>query len=494
MANRRTHRIVIAAGLTVAAAGLTLAGSGAASVAVPAATSLTVVVGWGQNTHAELGAGYSSRPETVTGVVGLPAVIKQISLGDGTGYALTPTGLVYAWGGNVYGQLGVGYHSKHSTVALLVPGLSGVKQIAAGGTHVMALLANGDVEVWGSNLYGELGNGTTTKGKEVPGMSVAVPQLVPGLHHVVEVAAGGPENAARLSNGTVMAWGENRAGQLADGTFTEKTVPTLSKLAGVTRVAIGGFNISGGHMLALEKDGTVMAAGRNDHGQLGDGGTVKSAIPVKVLGLAAATAVSVDVSHSMALTKGGVLYTWGSNAYGQLGYPSPERCGEDPCSILPRRVPIAGVSAISSGFRYSLALKGRVVYGWGWNTLSELGDGTNIQKDSPIRVLNLTGARKISAGKYHAAALIDQAAPLPRLQASASNGTVTLTWRPGPTETNAWRVMWREATSPLSPWGPGVVVPASASGYTVTGLTPGVPYEIAVNNQGAEHRTVDITP
>ncbi len=494
MPNRRTYRIVIAAGLIAATAGATLAGSGATSIAAPAASSLTVVVGWGQNSHAELGPGYSSRPEPVTGVVGLPAEIKQMAVGDGTGYALTPTGFVYAWGGNVYGQLGVGYHSKHSTVAVRVPGLSGVRQIAAGGTHVMALLTNGDVKVWGSNLYGELGNGTTTKGQEVPGMSVAVPQLVPGLHHVVEVAAGGPDDAARLSNGTVMAWGENRGGQLADGTFTEKTVPTLAKLSAVKRVAIGGFNISGGHMLALLKDGTVMASGRNDHGQLGDGATIKSAIPVKVIGLSEATAVSVDVSHSMALKKGGVLYTWGSNAYGQLGYPSPDRCGENPCSVLPRRVPITGVSAISAGFRYSLALKGRVVYGWGWNTLSELGDGTDIQKDTPTKVLNLQGARKISAGKYHAAAVIDQPSPLPRLEASASNGTVALSWRPGPTETNDWRVMWREATSPLSPWGPGVVVPASATGYTVTGLTPGVRYEIAVNNQGSEHRTVDITP
>jgi alpha-tubulin suppressor-like RCC1 family protein len=452
------------------------------------------VVAWGQNSHAELGAGYTSRPELLTGVVGLPADIKQIVLGAGTGYALTTTGLVYAWGGNVYGQLGLGYRNKHSTVAVLIPSLSRVRQVASGGTHAMALLANGEVEVWGSNLYGELGNGTTTKGREVPGMSVSVPQLVPGLRHVMEVAAGGPDDAARLSNGTVVAWGENKGGQLGDGTFTEKTVPTLTEFSGVTRIAIGAFNINGGHMLALHKDGTLTAAGRNDHGQLGDGTTVSSASPVKVMGLTGVTAMSAEVEHSLALTKGGVLYSWGSNAYGELGYTSPDQCAAHPCSLLPRRVPLPRVRAIAVGLRYSLAVKGGAVYGWGWNTHGELGDGTDIQKDSPTRVLGLQGVHKIAAGGYHAAAVIDRPAPLPRLEATASNGTVTLLWRPEPNETSGWRVMWRPATSPLSAWGPAVVLPASARGYTITGLTPGKPYEIAVNNQGSEHRTVDITP
>jgi alpha-tubulin suppressor-like RCC1 family protein len=491
---RGKQLIAITATLLTVAGGLGLVGYVSASVHSRRAISLRALVAWGENSHAELGAGYTSRPEPVTGVVGLPADVKRIALGDGTGYALTSTGILYSWGGNQYGQLGVGYRSGHSAAAVRITSLSGVKQVAAGGTHAMALLANGDVEVWGSNLYGELGNGTTTEGHEIPGMSVSVPQLVPGLHHVVEIAAGGPDDVARLSNGAVMAWGENRGGQLGDGTLKEKTVPTLTKFTGVRRLAIGGFNINGGHMLALLKDRTLSAAGSNDQGQLGDGTTVSSPVPVKVRGLTGVTAVSADVSHSLALTEGGVLYAWGSNTYGQLGVASPEKCEARPCSLLPIHVPIGRVSAIAAGFRYSLAITGGTVYGWGWNTQWELGDGTDIQKGSPTRVVGVKGVLQIAAGKYHAAAVINGPAPLPRLEATASNGTVTLLWRPGPTETNDWRIKWRAMTHPASTWKPPVVLPASAREYTISGLTIGQPYEFTVNNQGGMAREVDLTP
>jgi alpha-tubulin suppressor-like RCC1 family protein len=131
---------------------------------------------------------------------------------------------------------------------------------------------------WGYNGDGELGNGTA--------IDSHVPVAVNGLGGVVAIAGGYFHSLALRSDGTVMAWGSNSSGQLGNGNTTNSSAPVAvtalngAALSGVTAIAAGSE-----HTLALMSYGTVMAWGRNDQGQLGNGTTTNSSAPAAVIGL-----------------------------------------------------------------------------------------------------------------------------------------------------------------------------------------------------------------
>jgi alpha-tubulin suppressor-like RCC1 family protein len=464
---------------------------------VPADSSYALDAGgWGVNRVGELGGGYEGNIGRTPGpvsVVGLHE-IKQVAASYFFSLALLNDGTVRAWGGNIFGELGNGSHQNSST-PLPVKGLSGVTAIAAGGAHDMALLSNGTVMTWGANTYGTLGNGTTGGGHEGP-FGSTVPIQVPGLSGVVAIAAGGANDAALLKNGTVATWGENKDGQLGDGTMVEKSRPTLVRgLSGVKQIAVGGVSSFGGHMLALLNSGTVMAWGENLAGQLGDGSrSASSSVPVAVKGLGGVAAVSADVSHSLALISGGTLRSWGSNANGQLGAGSREVCPsfatKAPCSRVPLSVPgLTSVLAISAGLRFSLALSVGKVLAWGWNEFGQLGDHSRVDRSVPTPVSELGEVSAISAGEFHSLALLRGSAPPPEVEIAPGAGSLTINWRSSATR-SGWLVDWRKPTSPFRK---AVSLPASARSYTITGLSS-VPYEVRVRNGEFGWRVIVGTP
>jgi alpha-tubulin suppressor-like RCC1 family protein len=302
--------------------------------------------------------------------------VTAIAAGADHSFALLSTGTVVAWG------TGLGNGTTETSdvpVAVCAVGetapcanhLGGVTAIAGGEIHSLALLSSGTVVAWGGNSEGQLGNGNTTNS--------TVPVEVKGLSGVVAVSAGGEHSLALLSNGTVMAWGSNGFGQLGDGGEAKSDVPVAvcaagekapcaKKLEGVRAVSAGRF-----HALALLSNGTVMAWGNNGVGQLGDGshtgpescGTppvqpcAKS--PVKVSGLSSVGAIAAGGQHSMALLASGSVLAWGDNELGQLGVGSrtgPEPCGPfaTPCSTTPVAVLTHGAEVgIAAGGQHSLA-------------------------------------------------------------------------------------------------------------------------------------------
>jgi alpha-tubulin suppressor-like RCC1 family protein len=299
-----------------------------------------------------------------------------------------------AWGQNLYRQLGNGSVEGSIDVPVPVTGLKFVTAVAGGGHHSLALLANGTVQGWGYNEFGQVGDGTTfTRSTPVP---------VQGLGGAKAIAAGADHSLALLSNGTVMAWGENEFGQLGTGGTAGSEVPVAVKgLSGVRAIAAGG-----NHSLALLTNGTVMAWGEGEEGLLGNGGTKGSAVPVAVKGLTGVSSIAAGTTFNLAvLSKGGTVEAWGSNVSGQLGNSSVE----EGFSAVPVPVEgLSGVAAVATGAQHALAvLTGGTVMAWGEDNFGQLGNGTIKPKEAkPTEVTGLSGVSAISAGEQHSVALL----------------------------------------------------------------------------------------
>jgi alpha-tubulin suppressor-like RCC1 family protein len=391
---RRVFRLLLPS-LAVALFVNVLPGVAQAAVAAPQGS----VMAWGYNGGGELGDGTTISRTSPVAVSGLSSGVVAVAGGRLHSLALKSDGSVWAWGYNLQGQLGDGT-TINRTSPVAVSGLSsGVVAVAGGsGDHSLALKADGSVWSWGYNSQGQLGDGTT--------INRTSPVAVSGLSSgVVAVAGGGYHSLALKADGSVWAWGDNFSGQLGDGTGLNRTSPVaVSGLSsGVVAVAGGGV-----HSLALKSDGSVVAWGFNAQGELGDGTTTNRFSPVAVSGLSSGVvAVAGGGSHSLALKADGFVWSWGYNAEGELGDGT----------TINRTSPVAvsglssGVVAVAGGGSHSLALKADgSVWAWGDNSFGQLGDGTTINRTSPVAVSGLSGVLAVAGGGGHSLAAVTPAA------------------------------------------------------------------------------------
>lgn len=264
------------------------------------------VMAWGDNTSGQLGDGTTTMRTTPVPVSGLANIIA-IAASGGDSFALLSDGTLMAWGANDTGQLGDGTFTARAIPAP-VSGLGNVLAIATAGADTFALLSDGTVMGWGYNGFGEVGDGTDRN-------FVLRPSPVVGLVNVTAIASQGDHALALLADGTVMAWGTNEYGELGDGTTKRRTTPVLvSGLANVVAIACGGELGTGNasSSLALLADGTVMAWGQNRFGQLGDGTATEMRItPGPVSGIANVTAIAAGDRYSLALLSDGTVMAWG---------------------------------------------------------------------------------------------------------------------------------------------------------------------------------------
>jgi alpha-tubulin suppressor-like RCC1 family protein len=351
-------------------------------------------VAWGLNQDGRLGDGTTIERHTPVSIPS-PSGIKAVAAGAGHSLALKDDGTVWASGLNSHGQLGDGTTTNRVT-PVQVQNLSGVTAIAGGENHSLALKSDGTVWAWGENGIGELGDGTITE-RHTP-----VQVGVPPLSKVVAIAAGQGHNLALKDDGTVWAWGLNFSGQLGDGTTTDRHTPVqVQNLSGVTAIA-GGDN----HSLAVKSDSTVWAWGQNNNGQLGDGTTTERHTPVQVQNLSGVKAIAAGAGYSLALKDDGTVWAWGANGVGQLGVgtantvpnPTPVQVGQAP--------PLSGVTAIAAHSGHSLTLRSDgLVQAWGWNIDGQLGDGTTTDRPFPVQVEHLGGTTAIAVGTRHSLAI-----------------------------------------------------------------------------------------
>ncbi|MBD0378572.1 RCC1 domain-containing protein [Paenibacillus sedimenti] len=220
------------------------------------------------------------------------------------------------------------------------------------------------------------------------------------ISSVRNVATGSGSHLSLKTDGTVWAWGGNYYGQLGLGNIA--SVPAPTSISSIGKAWAVTTSDSAYYSLILKNDGTVWATGNNYKGHLGDGTTTGRNIPVKVLGLDSIVAISARGDHALALKSDGTVWTWGSNVHGAgLGD------GTNTQSATPVKVAnLNSVVAIDAGGAHNLALKSDgTVWAWGYNGHGQLGDGTYTHRSTPIQVPGLSSVKNIAAGKYHSFAL-----------------------------------------------------------------------------------------
>jgi alpha-tubulin suppressor-like RCC1 family protein len=224
---------------------------------------------------------------------------------DGHSLALDTEGTVWAWGANSRGQLGDGTtlatRMREPVVRVLMEGgeapLGNIVAIAADNLHSMALDAEGNVWVWGSNIHGQLGiPGTEMNMSSFP-VRVQFPELEEGAPVKIQAIATGQFHLLALDNGgNLWAWGHNSRGQLGDGTMaleltgTENDNPTPQLVHGPGGEGLLGQGlevvaVAGGlrSSYVVDASGNAWSWGINVFGQLGDGTQVDRAFPGPIL-------------------------------------------------------------------------------------------------------------------------------------------------------------------------------------------------------------------
>lgn len=371
------------------------------------------VVAWGDNESGQLGDESFALSDVPVAVKGLSGV-SAVAAGANFSLALLSNGTVEAWGEGEHGELGDGV-DKESDVPVAVKGLTGVKAIAAGGEQALALLSNGTVEAWGNNEFGQLGTASTK--------SSDVPVAVHSLSSVIAVAAGASFSLALLKGGTVEAWGEDNSDQLGDSTlFDEEEAPEFSDvpvavtgLSGVSAISAGAT-----HSLARLSNGTVEAWGGNADGELGIGSSGGPMQPTLISGLSGVSAVAAGAHHSMALLSSGAVMTWGQDEWGQLGDGAVGSPSDAPVAVSG----LAEVTAISAGGAHDLALGAPIAAVTGIAPSSGSSAGGTVVK---LTGLNFTGATAVKFGSVAAASFDVESATSMTAVAPAGSGVVAIT-------------------------------------------------------------------
>ncbi|MER5707153.1 hypothetical protein [Streptomyces sp. NPDC002122] len=334
-----------------------------------------------------------------------------------------PPGTALAWGTNASGQLGDGNTAGYSTVpgracgnATCTTPLGKVVQVAAGNGHSIALLEDGSVVGWGANLSGQLGDGTNID-RTTPVRTCAVGETAPCtsfLKGVVSVAAGVLHSLALLTDGTVVAWGNNANGQLGEGSVVNhrtspvrvcavgSVAPCTSYLTNITSIAAGYQ-----HSLALRADGGVRSWGINDQGQLGDGTVIARSAPVSIVGLSNVVSVAGGVFHSVVARSDGSVRAWGIGPQLGDGVGTQQTSPVPVCAVAqtaPCAAFLSGVKSVAAGAYHTLAARGDgTAVAWGNNFYGQLGIGHNLDRSVPNQVCAPGGCAGVLTGVAHVA-------------------------------------------------------------------------------------------
>jgi alpha-tubulin suppressor-like RCC1 family protein len=337
-------------------------------------TSDAALFCWGNNANGQVGDG-TQGPRPSPARVATQVGLRQAVTGLRHSCAIGPDARAWCWGQNIFGQLGDNTEDDHFIPAL-VGSTVGFRQLAAGFSYSCGLSLTGIAYCWGLNSGGTLG---------VPAATTQALQPIPvGTDLSFSVIAGGSYHVCALAAGKAYCWGRGSNGETGTGGDLATPPPDLFS---PTMVA-GGFTFdtlvsAASHSCALTAGGAAYCWGLNDEGQLGNGSRQSSATPAAVSGGLTFARLAVGTAHSCGLTADGTMYCWGYNNYGALGL------GGDP--DIRKLAP----TAVSTTLRFrqlatyqhtcGVALNDSV-HCWGRNLLGQVGDGSVLNRLSPVAI------------------------------------------------------------------------------------------------------------
>lgn len=341
---------------------------------------------------------------------------RVASLSTGSGYtcALSASGAVSCWGSNTFGELGNGEGGLQADAQpqpVRVKGLETATDLDTGVASACAVLEGGEIRCWGQGIYGQLGNGNAGEGA-----NSFTPVAVEGIDDAVEVSAGGSHSCARLKSGRVACWGSNRHGELGTGTrgpeTSSATPKSVQDIDTAVDIATGRF-----HSCAVLRNGSVKCWGGNERGQLGtsDAGLgADETSPAEVEEIDSATEVVGGYGHTCVRLEDGSVECWGDLKagrrdslrdrpdYGAEGYSRPTEIER-----------LGRTSDLSAGDHHNCAIvEDGAIRCWGDNRHGQLGGGdVGEHVDSPVSVEGLDSAVDVSASHSstagHSCALTD---------------------------------------------------------------------------------------
>ena len=347
---------------------------------------------WGANVDGRLGQNntiYRSSPVQV----GALTTWSNIACGNYGAIATKTDGTLWSWGSNFQGELGQNdrqYRSSPTQVGAVTTWLS---LAASKYSSFLATRTNGTLWAWGWNLYGQLGQNDTS--------NKSSPVQVGALTTWSAVACGNRHTVAIKTDGTLWSWGANNRGQLGQDVSTVYNRSSPIQVGALTTwstVACGSY-----YTFATKTDGTLWSWGHNNVGQLGQNNTINRSSPVQVGALTTWSAVACGDNHTIAIKTDGTLWSWGVNNYGELGQniaytiyrSSPVQVGA-----------LTTWSKISGGNNQTIAIKtDGTLWSWGGNPYGQLGQGDTVSRSSPVQVGAGTTWSKISAGSEFCAAI-----------------------------------------------------------------------------------------
>jgi alpha-tubulin suppressor-like RCC1 family protein len=320
--------------------------------------------GWGEPTHLGLDSFNISSCQLVPKQIGRSNNWRIISFGKVRSLAIKTDGSLWSWGEYINGP------NTYVPVPTRIGTANNWQSVAAGTLHSVAIKTDGTLWVWGQN-DARLGLGNDS------GPFVLNPTQIGSANNWKSISVRGCSNMAIKTDGTLWAWGcENDYGQLGDGTYFTRNIPTQVGTATNWQTVEPSLY----HTLGVKTDGTLWAWGTYLSLGIYDGTYASKNSPTQVGTANNWQSISANSSHSVAIKKDGTLWAWGYNTYGQLG----NNTNID--KYVPTQIGVANnwLSA-KAGDNYTIALKNDgTLSTWGSNDLCQLGDSTKSNKNVPV--------------------------------------------------------------------------------------------------------------
>ncbi len=255
--------------------------------------------------------------------------------------------------------------------------------VSAGGAHACALVEK-VAFCWGAGGDGQLGH------DQGP-----APARVQTTLRFDSISAGGRHTCGVATDGKAYCWGDNAHGQLGDGS----TQPSDSPVVVGTNLDFASVAAGVHHTCGITTSGQAYCWGRGDDGRLGDGMTVDRSDPVMVGTFARAFAGD---RHTCATTAGGGGYCWGDNDNGQLGLDGTSDFESSPTLVTGG----FGFSSFSPGDSHTVGVTtSGAAAGWGLNDAGQVGDASNVQRETPILLPGNPALARLTAGAFHSCGL-----------------------------------------------------------------------------------------